>query len=173
MIIVEESEVRKSQPNHDPNVVVATSNTPLIPTSESPPPYTPREDPGPSSSSAPPYCNPSLPPVTQKRRPIRAVERFLGALLLAFAAYVAIASVIKFLVTVIDRSLHDVRWMRRLPHPFVTFEDCSKAVLSGSSPTEWLGIPGLKMGESSAASGAEMMHGHRPLMVSSCRLVFR
>lgn len=108
MIIVEQSEVRKSQLNHDPNVVVATSSTPLI-SSEGPPAYTPREGPGTSSSPAPPYYNPLSPPATQKRRPKSVAKRFVKALLLAFGAFVAIASVIRFFVFAMDPSLHDVR----------------------------------------------------------------
>lgn len=120
MIITEESQVRKSQLNHDPNAVVATSSTPLIP-SESPPAYTPRETFGPSPPSAPPNYNSPPPPVTQKQRPKRVVKRFAKALLLAFGTYAAIASVVRFLLFVIDVSLHDVRWMRHSPHLLVTF----------------------------------------------------
>lgn len=172
MIVVEESQVRKSQPNHDPNVAAATSSTPLIPPSESPPAYTPREDPGPSSLSAPPYYNSHLPPVTQKRQPKRAVERFVGALLLAFAAYAAIVSVVKLISIVIDGPPHDVRWTRRSSQSFVTFEDLSEEVLSESSPTERPDTPSPKTGESSVASGAGMVHGHRPLVFSFRHSVF-
>ncbi|KAF9647713.1 hypothetical protein BDM02DRAFT_3129549 [Thelephora ganbajun] len=116
MIVIQESDVRKSQPSPGPNVSVATSSTPLIP-AESPPAYTPREDPGPSSSSVPPYHNPPPPPVTQKLRPKRAAHRFIHALLLALGAYAAIASVVKFLANVINGRLHDPRRMVGYPEP--------------------------------------------------------
>lgn len=133
MIIVEQSEVRKSQSNHDPNVAAATSSTPLIP-SESPPAYTPREDSGPSSSSAPPYNDsPSL-PATQKRRPKSVAKRFFNAFLLAFGIYAAIASVIKFFVFMMDPSLHDVRWAYHSYHLLVTFDCLSDAIFSILAP---------------------------------------
>ena len=164
MIVVEQSEVRKSQSNHDPNVAVATSRTPLI-SSESPPAYTPREVPGPSSSSAPPYLNPQSPLTTQKRRQRSVAKRFFKALLLAIGVYVAIASVIKFFIFVMDPSPHDVRWMRY--HIFLQLANAYLTLFFNSSSAEGLDIPSLKMGESSVALGAVIMHGHRPLV---CRL---
>ena len=116
MIIVEQSEVRKTQLHNDPNVAVATSSTPLIP-AESPPAYTPREGSGPSAL---PEYNPPPPPGTQKRRPRHVAKRFAEALFLAFGAYMAIASLVKFLAFMIDTSLHDVRWTRHLSYSAVT-----------------------------------------------------
>ena len=107
MIVVEQSEVRKSQQDHDPDAPAATSSTPLI-LSESPPAYTPRENRGPCSSSTR-HRDPPSSPATQKRRPKTVAKRFVKALLLAFGSYVAIISVIKFLLFVMDPSLHDVR----------------------------------------------------------------
>jgi len=127
MIIVQESDVRKTQPNHDLNVAVATSSTPLIPTG-SPPPYTPREDPGPSSSSTLPYVNPLSPPVVQKRRPEPSTERFGKALLIALGIYFAIASVGRFLFFAFGPPPHGVGLARRPPRLFVTFECCSEAL---------------------------------------------
>lgn len=111
MIVVEESDVRKSQmnPQPQPHVATATSSTPLIPV-ESPPAYTPREGPCPSSSFVPPYHGPPPPPATQKRRPKSAAVRFFEALVLAFGAYVAIVFAVKLLMHAIRGPPHDVRW---------------------------------------------------------------
>ena len=107
MIIVEETDCRKARwPNPEPNVAAATSSTPLIP-AESPPAYTPREVPGPSSSSVPPYSN--LPPTTQKRRPKPAAARFLEALFVALGVYAATVFVVKSFMHMIDGPPHDVR----------------------------------------------------------------
>lgn len=126
-MIVAESDIRKTQPNHhDPSVTVASSRTPLIP-AESPPAYTPREDAGPSSSSAPPYHGPPPPPATQKQRPKRTGKRFAKALLLAFCAYGIIAFTVHFIVVIIRGPMHDVRWNRHPSHPYATFECCSEA----------------------------------------------
>ena len=95
MIIDPESHIRKTQlgTGQEP---VATASTPLVP-NESPPAYTPREDFAASSSSAPPYHNPSSLPETQKRPPDRAAKRFFKALILALCLYAAIALTLKFL----------------------------------------------------------------------------
>lgn len=109
MIVDQESLIRKTQLDLESNVPVATSSTPLIP-NENPPVYTPRDDSVPSSSSAPPYSNPSSGPATQKRAPTRAAQRFFKTLLLGFGLYAAIAFVFRFLFFVITRPPpHDVR----------------------------------------------------------------
>ena len=88
MIVVEQSEVQKSQLDHDPDAPAATSSTPLIP-SESPPAYTPRENRGPCSSSTP-YHDPPSSPATQKRRPKSVAKRFVKVLPIEFGSCVAI-----------------------------------------------------------------------------------
>lgn len=116
MIIVEESQDLKPQPNHDPNVAVATSRTPLIPP-ESPPAYTPRENPGPSSSSTLQYNHPPPPPVPPKRRPKHVAGRFAKALLIAFGSYVVMIAVVRFLIFAIDVLRHDVSLAYHHIHP--------------------------------------------------------
>jgi len=135
MIVVEDSRVRKTQfdPQFDVAVDVATSSTPLIPT-ESPPAYTPRQGPRPSSSSAPPYHGLPPPPVTQKRQPKPAATRFFEALLLALAAYAAIVFVVKFLMHVIDGPPYDVRWTHQSSHLSINFERCSEAAFPNLAP---------------------------------------
>lgn len=108
MIIDQESHIRKIQLNtgHTP---IPTADTPLLP-SEGPPAYTPREDFAVSSSSAPPYHNPSTPPETQKRPPDRAAKRFFKALILALCLYLAIAVTFKvFFFLTVSGPPHGVR----------------------------------------------------------------
>jgi hypothetical protein len=139
MIVVEESDVRKSR-NRESNGAVATPNTPLIP-AESPPAYTLRDGPGPSSSSAHPSYTPQSPPVTQKRRPKPAATRFFEALLLALGACAAIVFVVKLLAHIIYGPPHDVRCTRRLSHSFSTSENCSEAVFPNIVPRNgWIPI---------------------------------
>lgn len=134
MIVVEESDFRKSHwPNPDPNAAVATSSTPLIP-AESPPAYSPREDAGPSSSSAPPYSNPPPPPTPQKRQPKPAAIRFFEALVLAVGVYAAVAFVVRSLMHIIGGPPHDVRRTRHLSHMLANPEYRSEVVFSIPAP---------------------------------------
>jgi hypothetical protein len=125
MIIDQESHVRKTQLDPEHDAPAPTSRTPLIP-AESPPAYTPREGPVASSSHIHPYHNPQPTPPTQKRPPNRAAQRFLSALAVAFALYVAIACFCRFLFFVIGGPPppHEVCWTRTHPTRFRLVMSC-------------------------------------------------
>lgn len=118
MIINQESHARKTQLDPERDAPVVTSSTPLIP-AESPPAYTPREDPAPSSSSTLPLHNSPPPPITQKGAQDRAAQRFFNALLLAFGLYAGIAFVFKSLFFMMRGPRHG-GGVRFIPHSFST-----------------------------------------------------
>lgn len=135
MIIVEEPHVRKTQFNAQFNFPVATSSTPLIPT-ESPPAYTPQQDPGLSSSYAPPYHDPPSLPVTQKRQPKPAATRFFEALLLALGICAATVFVVKVLTHTIDGPWDDVCRTCHSLYLSVNFGRCSEATFPNLAPQD-------------------------------------